>query len=44
MSVHSETDLDKIPRITPDERSFSESVVKTNNDFAKSYKNLQNEF
>jgi carbonic anhydrase/acetyltransferase-like protein (isoleucine patch superfamily) len=44
MSVHSATDLDKIPRITPDERSFSESVVKTNNDFAKSYKNLQNEF
>jgi carbonic anhydrase/acetyltransferase-like protein (isoleucine patch superfamily) len=44
MSVHSETDLDKIPRITPDERSFSESVVKTNNHFAKAYKTLQNEF
>lgn len=43
-SVHSETDLAKIPRITPDAAKFSESVVKTNNDFAKAYKNLQNEF
>ena len=43
-SVHSETDLDKIPRITPDAAKFSESVVKTNNDFAKAYKTLQNEF
>ncbi len=43
-SVHSETDLDKIPRITPDTAKFSESVVKTNNNFAKAYKNLQNEF
>lgn len=43
-AVHSETDLDKIPRITPDAAKFSESVVKTNNDFAKAYKNLQNEF
>jgi carbonic anhydrase/acetyltransferase-like protein (isoleucine patch superfamily) len=44
MSVHSETDLDKIPRITPDAAKFSESVVRTNNHFAKAYKNLQNEF
>ena len=44
MSVHSETDLASIPRITPDERGFSESVVKMNNHFAKAYKKLQNEF
>lgn len=44
MSVHPQTDLSSIPRITPDERGFSESVVKTNNQFAKAYKNLQNEF
>ena len=43
-SVHSETDLDKIPRITPDAAKFSESVVKMNNHFAKAYKKLQNEF
>ncbi len=42
--VHSETDLDLIPRVTPDVRNFSESVVKMNNHFAKAYKNLQNEF
>jgi carbonic anhydrase/acetyltransferase-like protein (isoleucine patch superfamily) len=41
--VHSETDLEAIPRITPDERSFSESVVRMNNHFARAYKNLQNE-
>jgi carbonic anhydrase/acetyltransferase-like protein (isoleucine patch superfamily) len=44
MSVHSETDLDKIPHITPDAAKFSESVVKTNNHFVKAYKKLQNEF
>jgi carbonic anhydrase/acetyltransferase-like protein (isoleucine patch superfamily) len=43
-SVHSETDLDKIPRITPDAAKFSESVVKTNNHFVKAYKKLENEF
>ena len=43
-SVHSESDLDKIPRITPDAAKFSESVVKTNIQFAKAYKDLQNEF
>ena len=42
--VHSDTDLDAIPRITPDERSFSESVVRMNNHFARVYKKLQNEF
>ena len=42
--VHSETDLGNIPRTTPDERSFSESVVLMNNHFARAYKNLQNEF
>jgi carbonic anhydrase/acetyltransferase-like protein (isoleucine patch superfamily) len=43
-SVHSETDLAKIPRITTDAAKFSESVVRMNNHFAKAYKNLQNEF
>lgn len=42
--VHSETDLDLIPRVTADVSKFSESVVKMNNHFAKAYKNLQNEF
>jgi carbonic anhydrase/acetyltransferase-like protein (isoleucine patch superfamily) len=42
-SVHSETDLDKIPRITPDAAKFSESVVKMNNHFVTAYKAIQNE-
>ena len=42
-SVHSETYLDKIPRITPDAAKFSESVVKMNNHFARAYKAIQNE-
>ncbi len=41
--VHSETDLDAIPRITPDEKDFSESVVKMNNHFARAYKKIQND-
>jgi carbonic anhydrase/acetyltransferase-like protein (isoleucine patch superfamily) len=41
--VNAQTDLDAIPRITPDERGFSESVVKMNNHFARAYKTLQNE-
>lgn len=42
--VHSETDLALIPRTTFDAKTFSESVVKMNNHFARAYKNLQNEF
>ena len=42
--IHSESDLDLIPRVTPDASNFSESVVKMNNHFAKAYKKLQNEF
>ena len=41
--VHSETDLNAIPRMTPDAHSFSESVVKMNNHFARAYKKIQNE-
>jgi len=42
--VHSETDLSLIPRITPDTQSFSESVVRTNNEFVIGYRRIQNLF
>lgn len=38
------TDLDKIPRVTPQASEFSEDVVRANADLVKGYKRLQNEF
>lgn len=42
--VNGKTDLASMPHSTYDTKTFSESVVKMNNHFAKAYKNLQNEF
>jgi len=43
-TVHSDTDLAKIPRVDADANSFSESVVATNQWLVKGYKKLANEF
>lgn len=40
--VHGDTDLTQIPRISTDEQSFSESVVKANNEFVKGYQRIRN--
>jgi carbonic anhydrase/acetyltransferase-like protein (isoleucine patch superfamily) len=42
--VHDDTDLAKIPRLTADATSFSESVIRTNLELVQGYKKLQNEF
>ncbi len=43
-SLHSDSDLSKIPQVTPNVADFSEDVVRTNNDLVKGYKKIQNEF
>lgn len=43
-AVHNDADLEKIPPVTPDISSFSESVAFTNLALVKGYKRLQNEF
>ena len=43
-AVHSDEDLAKLPRVTPDATSFSESVAITNLWLVKGYKRLANEF
>ncbi|MBA2482341.1 MAG: carbonate dehydratase [Planctomycetes bacterium] len=43
-AVHSDHDLETIPRVNPDVTSFSESVAVTNLALVKGYKKLQNEF
>ena len=42
--VHSNSDLSKIPLVTPQASEFSEDVAHTNLDLVKGYKKLQNEF
>jgi carbonic anhydrase/acetyltransferase-like protein (isoleucine patch superfamily) len=42
--VHGDTDLTQIPRISADEQTFSESVVKANNEFVKGYNRIRNLF
>ncbi len=42
--VHGDTDLSQIPRISVDELSFSESVVKANNEFVTGYNRIRNLF
>lgn len=43
-TVHSNSDLDRIPRVTEMEADFSEDVAKTNNELVRMYKKIQNEF
>jgi hypothetical protein len=43
-NVLSNEDVQKVPKITPDLSSFSESVVAANRDLVKGYKILSNEF
>lgn len=38
------TDLDQIPRVTPQASEFSEDVIRANVDLVRGYKRLQNEF
>jgi carbonic anhydrase/acetyltransferase-like protein (isoleucine patch superfamily) len=42
--VHGDTDLSQIPRISVDEQTFSESVVKANNEFVVGYNRIRNLF
>jgi carbonic anhydrase/acetyltransferase-like protein (isoleucine patch superfamily) len=43
-TIHSDADIAKVPRVSPDISSFSESVVMTNIELVKGYKRLANEF
>ena len=43
-NVHNDEELAKLPRVTADASSFSESVAITNLELVKGYKRLQNEF
>ena len=43
-SVHSNDELHKIPQVTPDEATFSESVVQANTRLVEGYKAIRNEF
>ncbi len=43
-TVHSDSDLNRIPRITEQEADFSEDVARANNDLVRRYKRIQNEF
>ncbi len=43
-SIHSDSDLGKIERVTPVESDFSESVVRANHELVQGYKRIQNEF
>ncbi len=43
-TIHSDADLELIPKVSADASSFSESVVMTNLELVKGYKKLSNEF
>lgn len=43
-AVHNNEELARIPRVTPDISSFSESVATTNIELVRAYKRLVNEF
>lgn len=43
-NIHSNSELEKLPRVTPDAADFSEDVAHTNVGLVKAYKRLQNEF
>lgn len=43
-NIHSDEDLEKIERVTPDVSDFSESVAHANIELVKGYKRIRNEF
>jgi len=43
-NVHSDADLAKIERVTPDQAGFSESVTQANLELVRGYKRIRNEF
>ena len=43
-NVHSDGELARIERVTPDQAGFSESVAQANNELVKGYKRIRNEF
>ena len=44
VNIHSDDELTKIERVTPDASGFSESVAQANNELVKGYKRISNEF
>lgn len=44
VNIHSDDELAKIERVTPDVAGFSESVAQANNELVKGYKRIRNEF
>lgn len=42
--IHSNDDLSRIERVTPDMTNFSESVAQANHELIKGYKRMRNEF
>jgi carbonic anhydrase/acetyltransferase-like protein (isoleucine patch superfamily) len=44
VNIHSNDELAKIERVTPDVAGFSESVAQANNELVKGYKRIRNEF
>jgi carbonic anhydrase/acetyltransferase-like protein (isoleucine patch superfamily) len=44
VNIHSDEDLAKIERVTPDVSNFSESVTQANAELVKGYKRIRNEF
>lgn len=43
-NIHSDEEMVKIGRVTPDEAGFSESVAQANNELVIGYKCIRNEF
>lgn len=44
VNIHSDEELAKIERVTPDVSGFSESVAQANNELVIGYKRVRNEF
>lgn len=44
VNIHSDEELAKIERVTPDVAGFSESVAQANSELVKGYKRIRNEF
>lgn len=43
-NIHSDEELARIERVTPDQAGFSESVAQANHELVKGYKRIRNEF
>jgi hypothetical protein len=43
-NIHSDAELARIERVTPDQAGFSESVAQANHELVKGYKRIRNEF